>query len=98
MTIVCGDSHTSTHGAFGNIAFGIGTSEVEMVMTTQCLLQSKPLLLCINIDGEMNKGVVSKEIVLYNLATISASGDTGYAVEFAGSAIRSLSMKARMTI
>ncbi|MGZ8516304.1 MAG: 3-isopropylmalate dehydratase large subunit [Chitinophagaceae bacterium] len=98
MTIVCGDSHTSTHGAFGNIAFGIGTSEVEMVMTTQCLLQSKPLLMRINIDGELNKGVVSKDIVLYILATISASGATGYAVEFAGSAIRSLSMEARMTI
>jgi len=98
MTIVCGDSHTSTHGAFGNIAFGIGTSEVEMVMTTQCLLQSKPLLMRINIDGELNKGVVSKDIVLYILAKISASGATGYAVEFAGSAIRSLTMEARMTI
>jgi len=98
MTIVCGDSHTSTHGAFGNIAFGIGTSEVEMVMTTQCLLQTKPKLMRINIDGELNKGVVSKDIVLYILAKISASGATGYAVEFAGSAIRSLSMEARMTI
>lgn len=98
MTIVCGDSHTSTHGAFGNIAFGIGTSEVEMVMTTQCLLQSKPKLMRINIDGELNTGVVSKDIVLYILAKISASGATGYAVEFAGSAIRSLSMEARMTI
>lgn len=98
ITIVCGDSHTSTHGAFGNIAFGIGTTEVEMVMATQCLLQSKPLLMRINIDGELNKGVVSKDIVLYILAKISASGATGYAVEFAGSAIRSLSMEARMTI
>ncbi|WP_276501261.1 3-isopropylmalate dehydratase large subunit [Terrimonas pollutisoli] len=98
MTIVCGDSHTSTHGAFGNIAFGIGTSEVEMVMTTQCLLQSKPKLMRINIDGQLNKGVVSKDIVLYILSKISASGATGYAVEFAGSAIRSLSMEARMTI
>jgi len=98
MTIVCGDSHTSTHGAFGNIAFGIGTSEVEMVMTTQCLLQTKPLLMRINIDGVLNKAVVSKDIVLYILAKISASGATGYAVEFAGSAIRSLSMEARMTI
>jgi 3-isopropylmalate/(R)-2-methylmalate dehydratase large subunit len=98
MTIVCGDSHTSTHGAFGNIAFGIGTSEVEMVMTTQCLLQSKPLLMRIHIDGILNKGVVSKDIVLYVLAQISASGATGYAVEFAGSAVRSLSMEARMTI
>jgi 3-isopropylmalate/(R)-2-methylmalate dehydratase large subunit len=98
MTIVCGDSHTSTHGAFGNIAFGIGTTEVEMVMTTQCLLQSKPLLMRINIDGTLNKGVVSKDIVLYIISLISASGATGYAVEFAGSAIRSLSMEARMTI
>lgn len=98
MTIVCGDSHTSTHGAFGSIAFGIGTSEVEMVMATQCLLQSKPKLMRINVDGELNNGVVSKDIVLYILATISASGATGHAVEFAGSAIRSLSMEARMTI
>jgi 3-isopropylmalate/(R)-2-methylmalate dehydratase large subunit len=98
MTIVCGDSHTSTHGAFGNIAFGIGTSEVEMVMATQCLLQSKPKLMRINVEGELNKGVVSKDIVLYIISLISASGATGYAVEFAGSAIRSLSMEARMTI
>lgn len=98
MTIVCGDSHTSTHGAFGNIAFGIGTSEVEMVLATQCLMQSKPKLMRINIDGRLNKGVVSKDIVLYILSKITASGATGYAVEFAGSAIRSLSMEARMTI
>ena len=98
MTIVCGDSHTSTHGAFGAIAFGIGTSEVEMVLSTQCLLQSKPKLMRINVDGELNKGVVSKDIVLYILSKISASGATGYAVEFSGSAIRSLSMEARMTI
>jgi len=98
MTIVCGDSHTSTHGAFGAIAFGIGTSEVEMALATQCLLQSKPNLMRINIDGKLNKGVVSKDIVLYILSQITASGATGYAVEFAGSAIRSLSMEARMTI
>ena len=98
MTIVCGDSHTSTHGAFGAIAFGIGTSEVEMVFASQCLLQSKPKLMRISVEGELNKGVVSKDIVLYILAKISASGATGYAVEFAGSAIRSLSMEARMTI
>lgn len=98
MTIVCGDSHTSTHGAFGAIAFGIGTSEVEMVLATQCLLQSKPRLMRINVDGKLNKGVVSKDIVLYILSKISASGATGYAVEFAGSAIRDLSMEARMTI
>jgi 3-isopropylmalate/(R)-2-methylmalate dehydratase large subunit len=98
MTIVCGDSHTSTHGAFGSIAFGIGTSEVEMVFASQCLLQSKPKLMRINIDGELNKGVVSKDIILYIISKISASGATGYFVEYAGSTIRSLSMEARMTI
>jgi 3-isopropylmalate/(R)-2-methylmalate dehydratase large subunit len=97
-TIVCGDSHTSTHGAFGAIAFGIGTSEVEMVLSTQCLMQTKPKLMRINIEGALNKGVVSKDIVLYILSKISASGATGYAVEFAGSAITALSMEARMTI
>lgn len=98
MTIVCGDSHTSTHGAFGTIAFGIGTSEVEMVLATQCLMQSKPKLMRINVEGELNKGVVSKDIILYIISLISASGATGYAVEYAGSAIRTLSMEARMTI
>lgn len=98
MTIVCGDSHTSTHGAFGAIAFGIGTSEVEMVFASQCLMQSKPKLMRINIEGELNKGVVSKDIILYIIAQISASGATGFFVEYAGSAIRSLSMEARMTI
>jgi 3-isopropylmalate/(R)-2-methylmalate dehydratase large subunit len=97
-TIVCGDSHTSTHGAFGAIAFGIGTSEVEMVLSTQCLMQTRPKLMQINIEGNLNKGVVSKDIVLYILSKISASGATGYAVEFAGSAITALSMEARMTI
>ncbi|TXH20386.1 MAG: 3-isopropylmalate dehydratase large subunit [Chitinophagaceae bacterium] len=98
MTIVCGDSHTSTHGAFGSIAFGIGTSEVEMVFATQCLMQSKPKLMRITVDGELGKGVVSKDIILHIISKISASGATGYAVEYAGSAIRSLSMEARMTI
>src|SRR6201994_3219383 len=98
MTIVCGDSHTSTHGAFGAIAFGIGTSEVEMVMATQCLLQSKPKLMRINVEGKLNKGVTSKDIILYIIAHISASGATGYFVEYAGSAIRDLSMEGRMTI
>lgn len=98
MTIVCGDSHTSTHGAFGAIAFGIGTSEVEMVFASQCLMQIKPKLMRINIEGELNKGVVSKDIILYIISRISASGATGYFVEYAGSAIRSLSMEARMTI
>jgi len=98
MTIVCGDSHTSTHGAFGSIAFGIGTSEVEMVLATQTLLQNKPKTMRINIDGELGKGVVSKDIVLYIISQIGTGGATGYFVEFAGSAIRSLSMEARMTI
>jgi 3-isopropylmalate/(R)-2-methylmalate dehydratase large subunit len=98
MTIVCGDSHTSTHGAFGSIAFGIGTSEVEMVFASQCLLQSKPKLMRISIDGELNRGVVSKDIILYIISKITSSGATGYFVEFAGSTIRRLSMEARMTI
>ena len=98
MTMVCGDSHTSTHGAFGAIAFGIGTSEVEMVMASQCLLQSKPKLMRINIEGDLQKGVLSKDIILYIIASISASGATGYFVEYAGSAIRNLSMEGRMTI
>lgn len=98
MTIVCGDSHTSTHGAFGSVAFGIGTSEVEMVFASQCVLQSRPKVMRISVEGTLNKGVVSKDIILYILSKISASGATGYFVEFAGSAIRSLSMEARMTI
>jgi 3-isopropylmalate/(R)-2-methylmalate dehydratase large subunit len=98
LTIVCGDSHTSTHGAFGTIAFGIGTSEVEMVLATQCMLQSKPKQMRINIDGELNTGVLSKDIILYIISQISASGATGYFIEYAGSAIRKLSMEARMTI
>jgi 3-isopropylmalate/(R)-2-methylmalate dehydratase large subunit len=98
MTIVCGDSHTSTHGAFGSIAFGIGTSEVEMVLGTQTLLQNKPKTMRINIEGELGKGVVSKDIVLYIISQIGTGGATGYFVEFAGSAIRRLSMEARMTI
>jgi 3-isopropylmalate/(R)-2-methylmalate dehydratase large subunit len=98
MTIVCGDSHTSTHGAFGTIAFGIGTSEVEMVMATQCLMQTRPKLMRINVEGKLNPGVLSKDIILYIISKISASGATGFAVEYAGSAIRNLSMEARMTI
>jgi 3-isopropylmalate/(R)-2-methylmalate dehydratase large subunit len=98
MTIVCGDSHTSTHGAFGTIAFGIGTSEVEMVMATQCLMQTRPRLMRINVEGKLNPGVLSKDIILFIIAKISASGATGFAVEYAGSAIRSLSMEGRMTI
>ena len=98
MTIVCGDSHTSTHGAFGSIAFGIGTSEVEMVLASQCILQPKPKKLLINIDGVLSPGVTSKDLVLYVIAQLTTGGGTGYFVEFAGSTIRSLSMEARMTI
>jgi 3-isopropylmalate/(R)-2-methylmalate dehydratase large subunit len=98
MTIVCGDSHTSTHGAFGTIAFGIGTSEVEMVLAAQCVLQSKPKKMRITLDGELHKGVTSKDIIMYIISEISASGATGYFVEYSGSAIRSLSMEGRMTI
>ena len=98
MTIVCGDSHTSTHGAFGNVAFGIGTSEVEQVLATQCILQYKPKRMRINIDGTLANGVTAKDIILYIIAKISASGATGYFVEYAGETIRNLSMEARMTI
>jgi 3-isopropylmalate/(R)-2-methylmalate dehydratase large subunit len=98
MTIVCGDSHTSTHGAFGAIAFGIGTSEVEMVLATQCIMQSKAKKMRITVDGNVGNGVTSKDIILYIISKISAAGATGYFVEYAGSAITSLSMEARMTI
>ena len=98
MTIVCGDSHTSTHGAFGSIAFGIGTSEVEMVLASQCLLQKKPKTMLIEINGELQKGVYSKDIILYIISKISSSGGTGYFVEYSGSTISSLSIEARMTI
>ena len=98
MTIVCGDSHTSTHGAFGSIAFGIGTSEVEQVLATQCVLQPRPKKMKIEINGELKPGVTSKDIILYIISKISASGGTGYFVEYAGSTLRSLSMEARMTI
>lgn len=98
MTIVCGDSHTSTHGAFGSVAFGIGTSEVEMVLATQCIMQPKPKKMRINVEGQLSRGVTAKDIVLYIISKISASGGTGYFIEFAGSAIRNLSMEGRMTI
>jgi 3-isopropylmalate/(R)-2-methylmalate dehydratase large subunit len=98
MTIVCGDSHTSTHGAFGCVAFGIGTSEVEMVLATQCIMQPKPKKMRITIDGKLGKGVTAKDIILYIISKISASGGTGYFIEYAGSAIRDLSMEGRMTI
>ena len=98
MTIVCGDSHTSTHGALGCVAFGIGTSEVEMALASQCILQSKPKSMRINIEGELGKGVCSKDIILYIISKLGTGGGTGHFVEFAGSAIRALSMEARMTI
>jgi 3-isopropylmalate/(R)-2-methylmalate dehydratase large subunit len=98
MTIVCGDSHTSTHGAFGTVAFGIGTSQVEQVLATQCLLLNKPKTMKIEINGELGRGVLSKDIILYVISKISTSGGTGYFVEYTGSAIRALSMEARMTI
>lgn len=98
MTIVCGDSHTSTHGAFGTIAFGIGTSEVEMVLASQCILQPRPKTMLINIDGELGKAVSAKDIILYVISQLSTGGGTGHFVEFAGSAITALSMEARMTL
>ena len=98
MTIVCGDSHTSTHGALGCVAFGIGTSEVEMALASQCILQSKPKSMRINIEGKLGKGVCSKDIILYIISKLGTGGGTGHFVEFAGSAIRALSMEARMTI
>ncbi|MDW3197207.1 MAG: 3-isopropylmalate dehydratase large subunit [Cytophagales bacterium] len=98
MTMVCGDSHTSTHGAFGSIAFGIGTSQVEQVLATQCILQYRPKTMLIEVNGEVGKGVTAKDIVLYIISKLTAAGGTGYFVEFGGSAIRSLSMEGRMTV
>jgi 3-isopropylmalate/(R)-2-methylmalate dehydratase large subunit len=98
MTLVCGDSHTSTHGAFGSVAFGIGTSEVEMVLATQCILQPRPKKMRITVNGELGEGVTAKDLILYVISRISASGGTGYFIEYAGPAIRSLSMEGRMTV
>ena len=98
MTIVCGDSHTSTHGAFGAVAFGIGTSEVEMVFASQCILQPKPKTMRITVNGKRKAGVTAKDIILYVISKISASGGTGHFIEFAGEAIRDLSMEERMTV
>ncbi len=97
-TIVCGDSHTSTHGAFGCIAFGIGTSQVEQVLATQCLLQQKPRLMKIEVNGKLARGVGAKDLILYILSKVTAAGGTGYFIEYAGDTIRSLSMEARMTV
>ncbi|WP_165023410.1 3-isopropylmalate dehydratase large subunit [Dysgonomonas sp. ZJ279] len=98
MTIVCGDSHTSTHGAFGSIAFGIGTSEVEMVLATQCVLQSRPKTMRITFNGKLGKGVLAKDLALYMISKLTTGGATGYFVEYAGEAIRSMSMEERMTL
>ena len=97
-TIVCGDSHTATHGAFGALAFGIGTSEVEMVLATQCLLQRKPKTYLVRVDGTLRPGVSAKDIILALIARIGVGGGTGHVFEYAGSAIRALSMEERMTI
>jgi 3-isopropylmalate/(R)-2-methylmalate dehydratase large subunit len=98
MTVVCGDSHTSTHGAFACLAQGIGTSEVEHVLATQCLLQKKSKSMLVRVDGELGRGVSAKDIALYVIGQIGTAGGTGYAIEFGGSAIRALSMEGRMTL
>lgn len=98
QTIVCGDSHTATHGAFGTVAFGIGTSEVEMVLASQCLLQYRPKKMRITVEGDLKPGVVAKDVILYIISKLSAGGGTGYFVEYAGSTFRNLSMEGRMTV
>lgn len=98
MTIVCGDSHTSTHGAFGAIAFGIGTSEVEMVLATQCILQTRPKTMRITFNGKLGEGVIAKDLALYMISKLTTGGATGYFVEYAGEAIRNMSMEERMTL
>lgn len=98
MTIVCGDSHTSTHGAFGAIAFGIGTSEVEMVLSSQCIMQPKPKKMRISVDGRLSPGVVPKDVILYIIAQLTAAGATGYFVEYAGDVFKNMSMEGRMTV
>lgn len=98
MTIVCGDSHTSTHGAMGAVAFGIGTSEVEMVLASQCILQQKPKTMRISINGTLGKGVTAKDVALYLMAKLTTSGATGYFVEYAGSVVKAMSMEGRLTL
>ena len=98
MTIVCGDSHTSTHGAVGAVAFGIGTSEVEMVMASQCILQQKPKSMRISVEGKLGKGVTPKDVALYIMKRITTSGATGYFIEYAGNVIREMSMEGRLTL
>lgn len=98
MTIVCGDSHTSTHGAMGAVAFGIGTSEVEMVLASQCILQQKPKTMRISVNGKLGKGVTAKDVALYLMSMLSTSGATGYFVEYAGDVVRDMSMEGRLTL
>ena len=98
MTVVCGDSHTSTHGAMGAVAFGIGTSEVEMVLASQCILQAKPMSMRITVNGKLKKGVVAKDLALYLMSKMTTSGATGYFVEYAGEAVKNLSMEGRLTL
>jgi 3-isopropylmalate/(R)-2-methylmalate dehydratase large subunit len=98
MTIVCGDSHTSTHGAFGCVAFGVGTSEVEMTLASQCILQPKPLKMRIIVDGKLGKYVTAKDVILYIISKIGTGGATGYFIEYAGETIRNMSMEERMTV
>lgn len=98
MTIVCGDSHTSTHGALGAVAFGIGTSEVEMVLASECILQTKPKTMRISVEGNLSRGVTAKDLALYMMSKITTSGATGYFIEYAGSTISSLSMEGRLTL
>jgi len=98
MTMVCGDSHTSTHGAMGAIAFGIGTSEVEMVLATQCVFQSRPKTMRINFEGKLKKGVTAKDVALYMIAQLTTGGATGYFVEYAGEVVRAMTMEERLTL
>lgn len=98
MTIVCGDSHTSTHGALGAVAFGIGTSEVEMVLASECILQTKPKTMRISVEGNLSRGVTAKDLALYMMSKITTSGATGYFIEYSGSTISSLSMEGRLTL
>ena len=98
MTVVCGDSHTATHGAFGSVAFGIGTSEVEMVFATQCIMQPKPKKMRIHVDGKLGDGVTAKDLILYIISKLTTSGGTGYFIEYTGTAFTDLSMEGRMTV
>src|SRR5690606_28519555 len=98
MTIVCGDSHTSTHGAFGALAFGIGTSEVGHVLATQCLLQRRPKTMAVTVEGELAPGVGAKDVILHVIGVIGVNGGTGHVIEYRGSTIRAMDMEQRMTL